>query len=45
MMFSIMAAAGLTDLGLSPDAVQAVSNYWVAVCIDAQALFSSERAR
>jgi len=39
------AAAVLTDLGLSPDAVQAVSNYWVAVCIYAQALFSSERAR
>jgi citrate synthase len=39
------AAAVLTDLGLTPDAVQAVSNYWVAVCIYAQALFSSERAR
>jgi hypothetical protein len=38
------AAAALTDLGLTPDAVQALSNYWVAVCIYAQALFSVERA-
>jgi hypothetical protein len=38
------AAAVLTDLGMSPGAVQAVSNYWVAVCVYAQALFSSERA-
>ncbi len=38
------AAAVLTDLGLSPEAVQAVSNYWIDVCIYAQALFSSERA-
>lgn len=38
------AAAALTDLGLSPEAVQAVANYWVAVCVYAQALFSTERA-
>jgi hypothetical protein len=38
------AAAVLTDLGMSPGAVQAVSNYWVAVCVYAQALFSDERA-
>lgn len=38
------AAAVLSDLGMTPDAVQAVSNYWVAVCIYAQALFSTERA-
>ena len=37
------AAAILTDLGLSPEAVQAVSNYWVIVCVYAQALFAGER--
>lgn len=37
------AAAILSDLGLSPDAVQAVSNYWVTVNLAAQALFSHER--
>jgi hypothetical protein len=37
------AAAVLTDLGMSPGAVQAISNYWVTVCVYAQALFSAER--
>jgi hypothetical protein len=38
------AAAILSDFGLSPDAVQAVSNFWVSVCVSAQALYSGERA-
>lgn len=37
------AAAVLGDLGMSPDAVVAVSNYWVSVCVYAQALYSVER--
>lgn len=37
------AAAILLDLGMSPDAVMAVSNHWVAVNVQAQALFATER--
>ena len=37
------AAAILSDLDMSPDAVHAVSNYWVAANVYAQALFSGER--
>lgn len=37
------AAAILSDYGMSPDAVLAVSNYWVNVNVYAQALYSSER--
>jgi hypothetical protein len=34
------AAALLTDLGLDPVAVHAVSNYWITLCLYAQATFS-----
>jgi len=37
------AAAILCDLGMTPMQVEAVSNYWVTVCIYAQAVFSHER--
>jgi hypothetical protein len=37
------AAAILSDLGMSPEAVHAVANYWVTVCVYAQALFAGER--
>ncbi len=38
-------AAILSDLGLTPPAVHALSNHWVTVCVFAQAAFSDERAR
>lgn len=34
------AAAVLTDLGASPEAVHALSNHWVTLCVFAQASFS-----
>lgn len=37
------AAAILLDLGMTPDQVHAVSNYWVHVNVYAQAIFSVER--
>ena len=37
------AAAILLDYGLTPEHVHAVSNFWVAVCVYAQAAFSVER--
>lgn len=37
------AAAVLSDLGMSPEAVEAVSNSWVSVTVYAQAAFSRER--
>ncbi len=37
------AAAILLDLGLTPDQVHAVSNYWVHVNVYAQAIYSVER--
>lgn len=38
------AAAMLSDYGMTPDQVAAVANYWVAVCVYAQSLYSGERA-
>lgn len=37
------AAAILCDYGMTPAQVHAVSNYWVHVCVYAQAVFSGER--
>lgn len=37
------AAAILSDYGMSPEQVHAVCNFWVAVCVSAQAVFSGER--
>lgn len=37
------AAAILSDFGFSPDAVHAVSNFWVTTCVFAQGLYSGER--
>jgi hypothetical protein len=37
------AAAILLDYGMTPGHVHAVSNYWVAVAVYAQAVFSGER--
>lgn len=37
------AAAILSDFGMSPDAVHAVSNFWVTTCVFAQGLYSGER--
>jgi hypothetical protein len=37
------AAAILLDYGMTPEHVHAVSNYWVAVAVYAQAVFSGER--
>lgn len=37
------AAAMLCDFGLSPDCVQAVSNFWVTVCVYSQATYAGER--
>jgi hypothetical protein len=36
-------AAACLDLGMTPAHVHAIANYWVTVCIYAQALFSEER--
>lgn len=36
-------AAILGDLGIGPDGVVAIGNYWVTVCVYAQALYSMER--
>lgn len=38
------AAAILSDFGLEPMLVQAVSNFWVSTCVFAQAAFSSQRS-
>ncbi|MDX2091975.1 MAG: citrate/2-methylcitrate synthase [Kofleriaceae bacterium] len=38
------AAAALCDYGMNPEQVLAVSNYWVAVCVYSQALYSGERS-
>lgn len=38
------AAAALSDFGMNPEQVLAVSNYWVAVCVYSQALYSAERS-
>ena len=38
-----VASAALLDFGMTPEGVQAVSNYWVAVAVYAQALFSGEQ--
>lgn len=37
------AAAVLSDFGMSPEAVEAVSNFWVSVTVYAQAAFTLER--
>ena len=37
------AAAVLSDFGMTPEQVHAVSNYWVAVCVYAQAVYAGER--
>ncbi len=37
------AAAILSDFGMSPEQVHAVCNFWVAVCVYAQAVFAGER--
>lgn len=37
------AAAILSDLDMSPEAVHAVSNFWVSVCVYAQGAYSGER--
>ncbi|MBK9030931.1 MAG: hypothetical protein IPL61_06255 [Myxococcales bacterium] len=37
------AAAVLSDFGLHPEAVQAVSNFWVSVTVYAQAVYGGER--
>lgn len=37
------AAAILSDLGMTPAQVQAVSNYWVSACVHAQGVYSTER--
>ncbi|MEZ4403634.1 MAG: hypothetical protein R3B06_26660 [Kofleriaceae bacterium] len=37
------AAAILSDFGMTPDQVHAVSNFWVAVCVYAQGVFAHER--
>ena len=37
------AAAILSDYGMTPEQVEAVSNSWVSVCVYAQATFSGER--
>lgn len=37
------AAAVLSDLGMAPETVEAVSNFWVTVTVHAQAAFTRER--
>jgi hypothetical protein len=37
------AAALLLDFGMTPDQVQAVCNFWVSVCVYAQAVYACER--
>lgn len=37
------AAAILSDFGMSPEQVHAVCNFWVSVCVYAQAVFAGER--
>ena len=37
------AAAILFDHGMSPAHVEAVSNFWVSVCVFAQAVYAGER--
>lgn len=37
------AAAILSDFGMTPEQVHAVCNYWVAVCVYAQAVYAGER--
>lgn len=39
------AAAVLTDLGASPEAVHALSNHWVTLCVFAQASYSDAQFR
>lgn len=38
-------AAMLSDLGLSPEAVHALTNHWLTVCVLAQATFADAHAR
>lgn len=37
------AAAVLSDFGMTPEQVHAVSNFWVSVCVYAQAVYAGER--
>ena len=37
------AAAILSDFGMTPEQVQAVCNFWVSVCVYAQAVYAGER--